>query len=163
MTHLLLGAAALALAYLFVHWLRTAKPSGPFYVRIEDETPGQAPALYERQVRRVHWRKSDAGHSSVIRFDVEEFRRITCVPGRSYTAAQSDWFQRTAISAYSEEQTADGYADHYRRLDDETAHQLLKTQWPATLAVRKSLKKASDSERCRGVRAPLTVAGNVAR
>ena len=44
-----------------------------------------------------------------------------------------------------------------------TANQLLKTQWPATLAVRKRLKKASDSERCRGVQAPLTVAGNVAR
>lgn len=147
----------LATAFLVGLWFRrlaNTPPSGPLYVCVEDELEGGTSALFERQVRRVHWRGGYAGYSSTITFDVEEYRRISCVPGLSYSGAQSDWFKRTKVSDPEETPSPDGFYDHYRRLTPKEAQEALAVQWPAMLKVRKALKRMPEKNRYRGVRAP---------
>lgn len=128
-----LGYAAIVAVSVFCFFftIQRLPPPGPYYVC---ELDGDQSALYIKRVRTVSiWGNSGPGERFHLTFPVVEFKRISCCPGKTYSAAQSDWFKQV--------RNEDGsFYDTYKKLDEKTARELWQKHKKAT-SLSKTLEK----------------------
>lgn len=114
--------ALLIIALVFTYYIRSSPPAGKLYRCVED---GEFSALYERQFRQVDFWGSCGTDRFSIELGIVEYRRITCVSGKKYTRATSDWFKPVWADNHSTA-TFDNYEEVPRDLADKIWRQQIR-------------------------------------
>ena len=120
---------------LLAFWIRATPPHETLYHCLQD---GKESALYRKRIRNVEFWGSCGPVRFPIGFTVEEYRRITCVPGHAYTKSTSDWFKPT----WSERDKT--FVDSYVALSREEGLKAWSEQIRVTRKVARMLRAAKN-------------------